>query len=89
VYQPGSYRDRFVVAGQAEYRHRFTKRLGAVVFGGVGSVAPEFGGWEETLGSIGAGFRFVLAPKNNIILRVDVARGRDETIYYVNVGEAF
>jgi outer membrane translocation and assembly module TamA len=85
----GSYRDRFLVAAQAEYRHRFTNRIGAVVFGGVGSVAPDFAGWEKTLWSAGAGFRFVLAPKNDISLRVDVARGRDETVYYVGVGEAF
>ena len=88
-YQMGSYRDRFLVAAQTEYRHRFTKRIGAVAFGGLGSVSPDFAGWEETLGSLGAGFRFVLAPKNNISLRVDVARGRDETVYYVGVGEAF
>lgn len=88
-YQMGSYRDQFLVAMQAEYRHRFTDRIGAVAFAGVGSVSPDFFGWDKTLGSIGAGFRWVLAPKNNISLRFDIARGRDETIYYVGVGEAF
>lgn len=88
-YQMGSYRDRFLVAAQAEYRHRFTERIGATAFAGVGSVAPDFAGWEKTLWSFGAGFRFVLAPKNDIGLRVDIARGRDETIYYVGIGEAF
>jgi outer membrane translocation and assembly module TamA len=88
-YQMGSYRDQFLVAAQAEYRHRFTERIGAVAFAGVGSVSPDFFGWEKTLGSFGAGFRWVVAPKNGVSLRVDVARGRDETIYYVGVGEAF
>jgi hypothetical protein len=88
-YQMGSYRDRFLVAAQTEYRHRFTRRIGAAAFGGVGSVAPDFAGWEKSLWSAGAGFRFVLAPKNDISLRVDLARGRDETVYYVGVGEAF
>ena len=88
-YEMGSYRNRFLVAAQAEYRHRFTKRIGAAAFGGVGSVAPDFAGWEKTLWSIGAGFRWVIAPKNDISLRVDVARGRDETVYYVGIGEAF
>lgn len=88
-YQMGSYRDRFLIAAQAEYRHRFTERIGAVAFSGVGSVAPDFAGWEKTLWSAGAGFRWVIAPKNNISLRADVARGRDETIYYVGIGEAF
>jgi len=88
-YEMGSYRDRFLVAAQAEYRHRFTERIGAVAFGGAGSVAPDFGGWEKTLWSAGAGLRWVIAPKNDISLRIDVARGRDETVYYVSVGEAF
>ena len=39
--------------------------------------------------SVGAGFRYVMAPKNNLSLRIDVARGRDESIYYVSIGEAF
>ena len=88
-YQMGSYRDQFLIAGQSEYRHRFTDRIGAVAFAGVGSVSPDFLGWEKTLWSVGAGFRWVVAPKNDISLRLDVARGRDETIYYVGVGEAF
>ena len=88
-YQMGSYRDQFLIAAQTEYRHRFTERMGAVAFAGIGSVSPEFLGWEKSLWSVGAGFRWVVAPKNDISLRVDVARGRDETIYYVGVGEAF
>lgn len=88
-YQMGSYRDRFLLAAQTEYRHRFSERIGAVAFGGVGSVSPDFLGWEKSLWSVGVGFRWVVAPKNDISLRVDIARGRDETIYYVGVGEAF
>ena len=88
-YEMGSYRDRFLVAAQTEYRHRFTKRIGAAVFGGAGSVSPDFAGWEKTLWSVGAGLRWVLAPKNDISLRIDIARGRDETVYYVGIGEAF
>ena len=38
-YQMGTYRDQFLVAMQTEYRHRFTRRIGAVAFGGVGSVS--------------------------------------------------
>lgn len=88
-YQTGTYRDRFLFAAQAEYRHRFTPRIGAVAFAGVGTVAPEFANWGTTLGSVGVGFRWVIAPQNNINLRVDVARGRDESIFYVGIGEAF
>lgn len=88
-YQTGTYRDRFLIAAQAEYRHRFTPKIGAVAFAGVGSVAPDFAEWGTTLPSVGVGFRWVIAPKNNVGLRVDFARGRDESIFYVGIGEAF
>jgi len=88
-YQTGTFRDQFLIATQAEYRHRFTKRIGAVVFAGVGTVAPELFEWGTTLPSIGAGFRYVLAEKNNLALRVDGAVGKDDKQFYVGIGEAF
>ena len=30
-----------------------------------------------------------VAPQNDISLRFDIARGKDDTIWYVGVGEAF
>ena len=88
-YTPGRYRDKLMFAVQAEYRWRLTERLGVVAFGGVGSVAPEIGKFDKLLPSVGAGARYVLAKKNNVNLRFDAAWGRDETIFYVGVGEAF
>jgi hypothetical protein len=88
-YQTGTYRDRFLIAVQTEYRKRLTERFGATAFVGIGSVAPDFGEWGSTLGSIGAGLRYKLARQNNLNLRVDVARGRDDTIWYVGLREAF
>ncbi len=88
-YQTGTYRDRFLIAGQVEYRHRFTPRIGAVAFGGIGTVAPKLAEWGTSLPSIGGGFRYVLAPKNNVSLRIDYAWGRDDQQFYVGVGESF
>lgn len=88
-YQTGTYRDRFLFAAQLEYRYRITPRIGAVGFAGVGTVADQFGKWDKTLPSIGAGLRWVIAPKNNLSLRFDMARGRDDTEFYLNIGEAF
>jgi outer membrane protein assembly factor BamA len=88
-YTPGRYRDRLMFAVQGEYRWRIRERLGIVAFGGVGSVAPEIGQFDKLLPSVGAGARFVVARKNNISLRFDAAWGRDETVFYFGVGEAF
>jgi outer membrane protein assembly factor BamA len=88
-YQTGTYRDQFLIAAQTEYRHRFSRRWGGVVFAGVGTVDEDFLGWGETLPSIGFGGRFVVAPKNDMSLRLDVAWGKDDKQFYVGMGEAF
>lgn len=88
-YQTGTYRDQFLFAAQAEWRQRLSSRWGAVVFAGIGTVAPELGRWDETLPSAGLGIRWVVAPKNNLSLRVDVAWGRGDSEFYLSIGEAF
>jgi hypothetical protein len=88
-YESGTYRDRFLLAVQAELRHRFTDRIGAVAFAGIGTVASDFADWGPSLPSAGLGLRYVLAPKYGMSLRVDVAVGRDDTQFYVSIGEAF
>jgi outer membrane protein assembly factor BamA len=88
-YQTGTYRDRFLFAAQAEWRQRLSPRWGAVAFAGLGTVSPDFGGWDETLPSAGVGLRWVAAPKNNLSVRVDVAWGKDDSEFYVSIGEAF
>jgi hypothetical protein len=88
-YQTGTYRDRFLFAAQAEWRQRLSSRWGAVAFAGLGTVAPEFGSWGDSLPAGGVGLRWVAAPKNNLSVRVDVAWGRGENEFYVSIGEAF
>jgi len=88
-YTPGRYRDKMMLAVQAEYRWRITERFGVVAFGGGGGVAPEIGQFDKLLPSIGAGLRYVIAKENNISLRFDVAWGRDEHTFYFGIGEAF
>lgn len=88
-YNTGTYRDRFLFAAQTELRYRFKPRFGVVAFAGIGTVAPKFGRWGESLMSVGAGIRWVIAPKNNMSLRVDIAHGKDNTEFYVGLGEAF
>ena len=75
------------VRQQAKLAER--EQTATVAFAGIGSVAPDFADWGKTLPSAGLGLRWVVAPQNDISLRFDVARGRDDTICYVGVGEAF
>ena len=90
-YEVGRYRDRAMVAAQAEYRFPIAARWGGVVFGGWGKVARSFGqmGDEPDLPSVGLGVRWLAAEKARVNLSLDVARGRDTTSFYVYVKESF
>ncbi len=88
-YQTGTYRDQFLFAAQAEWRQSLTERWRAVAFAGIGTVAPEAFDWGRSLPSVGLGVRWVVAPKNDLSLRFDVAWGRGDNEFYVSIGEAF
>lgn len=90
-YYLGRYRDRHLVAAQAELRAPLFWRLGAVAFLGAGDVAPSLG--ALTLSSLkptaGGGLRLRLDDEEGTNLRVDVAAGRDALGVYFSFGEAF
>jgi len=88
-YVAGVYRDKLLLTWQAEYRIRITPRIGLVGFAGVGFLGSGWDDISEALPSYGAGLRWVIAPENNISFRIDVARGEDNTEWYLGVGEAF
>jgi hypothetical protein len=90
-YEIGRYRDRSMLAAQAEYRFPLGGRFGGAAFAGTGKVAPSFGDMsnELWLPSLGVGVRWLASPKARVNLSFDIARGRDETTAYVYVKEAF
>ena len=90
-YEVGRYRDRAMVAAQAEYRFPLAGRWGGVVFGGWGKVARSFAtmGEEPDLPSVGFGVRWLASEKARVNLSLDVAQGRDGGSVYVYVKESF
>jgi len=88
-YTPGRYRDNALLAIQAEYRRRLSKRWHAVAFLGAGGVGPKLDDIGQGLPAGGIGVRFVLAEENHIALRLDAAWGDDDSAIYLSVGEAF
>lgn len=90
-YVVGRYRDGAMFVAQAEYRWRFFKRLGLVVFGGTGAVAEEFGALrsDEFLPAGGVGLRIQASKKYDVNVRIDYAVGEDSDGLYLSIGEAF
>lgn len=90
-YYQGRYRDRTLIAFQAEYRFPLFWRLGAAGFGAAGQVAPDVGsvGLDRFWFSGGAGLRFLLARKEGLNVRMDLAVAEGSTGFYLSFGEAF
>ena len=94
-YYAGRFNDLCAVTLQAELRQNIYKRLGAVVWGGVGNVFHSFRtfAWRETLPTYGVGLRYEI--KKNVNLRLDYGFGgrdsRGKLIHGVlfSINEAF
>jgi hypothetical protein len=90
-YERGRYRDEIHVAGEVELRRSLYKRIGGVVFAGLGQVGPSLDDLESDnlLWSAGFGLRFRLTKQSPLNYRTDVAWGRDGFEFYFSLGEEF
>jgi len=90
-YTQGRYRDATMTTEQAELRYHTAGRFGAVGFVGFGHVAPTFGEIfkAQVLPAGGLGVRYQLTEKFPMHLRFDYSWGRDGSIFYFGVSEAF
>jgi len=90
-YEAGQYRDKAMIAAQAEWRWTFHGRFGMVAFAGAGEVARS---WSEFSGDAfvpgyGAGVRYMLSEAYRVNVGIDYARGQDSEAWYFVVGEVF
>jgi hypothetical protein len=90
-YEGGRFRDRFLVASQAEVRWSAWSRLGLVAFGGFGGVAPSAGrlSTRDLRLAGGVGGRYLVAPSYDVNLSADIAFGKFGPELYVYLAEAF
>jgi len=99
-YYMGQFRDKHSLTLLAEYRHMFNfgdktwmqrigSKLGFVVWGGFGTINPEFPLMNHFLPNYGLGLRIEVQPRMNF--RVDFGRDpiNQQTLIYFNVTEAF
>ncbi|MBN2346335.1 MAG: BamA/TamA family outer membrane protein [Candidatus Aminicenantes bacterium] len=92
-YYEGRYRDRAMLAFQAEYRRPLQGRFGLCVFAGIGQVQPRtsllsLAGFHA---AGGAGLRYVFNRREKLNLRLDVgfAGFAGEPAFYLTFAEAF
>lgn len=85
------YQGQDAVVGEAEYLWGFTPRWSLVLFGGVGytTAIKELDGESRTVAAGGLGFRYRLARKLPLQAGIDIARGPEDTAFYITVGSAW
>ncbi len=93
-YYLGRYRDKNLLAAQAELRwlpFGFSKRWGGTLFGSLGTVAPTISQlqFRQVRWAAGGGVRFLFFQKKDVYLRADLGFTREGTGLYFSLGEAF
>jgi outer membrane protein assembly factor BamA len=92
-YYQGRFRDRHLIAVEAEYRAPLWWRIGVVGFAGAGQVAGTLDNFrfDRFKASVGGGLRFLLDPKAGLNIRADYGWAFDVGTggFYLNIGEAF
>lgn len=88
-YYTGRYTDNNMVTMQVELRQHIWRRIGGVVWCGVGNVFPEIEAFrlDETLPNYGLGLRWELKKRVNV--RFDYGFGRSTSGFLLSINEAF
>jgi outer membrane protein assembly factor BamA len=90
-YFEGRFRDKNLLAFQAEYRLPLFGRFGFVGFAGFGNVAAKFNRLDlgELKSSYGFGFRYLFSKSEKIQVRFDFGFGEGSSGFYASIFEAF
>ena len=81
----------FVAAGEPEVRWNFHPRISAVGFLGFGRAADDWSDISDatTRDTQGLGIRYHTARKLGMYAGIDVAKGPEETYWYITMGSAW
>ena len=86
----GRYQDRTVSAVEAELRWAVTPRWSLVGFAGGGKAwGGETFSEANAVFAGGMGLRYLIARRLGIHMGIDIARGPEETAFYIQVGSAW
>jgi hypothetical protein len=85
------YQGEQAYTAELEYLWGFTPRWTLVFFGGVGktTTVDEFLAEDENVAAGGLGLRYRLARVQGLQAGIDIARGPEETSFYITVGSAW
>jgi hypothetical protein len=85
------YQGSAVATAEVRGGYHFTPRWQGLAFVGAGRVGDDFGdlGSATTRTAYGVGFRYLIAKLMGMKVGIDVARGPEETVFYIVTGNAW
>jgi len=85
------YQNERVGVVEVEGRYSFSKRWGVVGFVGRGKTDGDIPAFEtaDKINAGGVGGRFFFKPEEDLWVGVDIARGPEDTYFYIQVGQAW
>lgn len=90
--QSGRYSGDAAYSAEVEFRKQFTSRWAGVMFGGYGETHvsdSQLYEAEDDIWTYGLGVRYRLARKIGLDVGLDLAKGPDESIFYIQFGHAW
>lgn len=86
------YQGRAVAVAEIELTWKFTPRWSINTFTGGGRAADSFGDLHdeaELANSVGMGFRYLIARRYGFHMGADIARGPEDTAFYIQAGASW
>jgi len=85
------YQGETVTVGEAEFRWNFTPRWSLILFGGAGKAQSidTIDANDDTVFSKGVGFRYFIARRFGAHAGADIAKGPEDTAFYITFGQAW
>ncbi len=85
------YQGQSVAMSELEVAYRINLRWEVSAFAGVGKASDSFSDFSDSDSRVskGAGFRYLIARRYDFNMGIDIAKGPEDTVFYIQAGSAW
>jgi hypothetical protein len=85
------YQGQSVAMSELELAYRINLRWEVSAFAGVGKASDSFSDFSDSDSRVskGAGFRYLIARRYDFNMGIDIAKGPEDTVFYIQAGSAW
>jgi hypothetical protein len=85
------YQGQSVAMAEVELTYQFNPRWAANVFAGLGKASNEFSDLSSSASRVskGVGFRYLIARRYGFNMGLDIAKGPEDVVFYIQAGSAW